>query len=499
MSLWALVVLLAGTALAEPCPGRAGEPCTPSATEKQKIIDLLNEAYAIETAMKDAAEERKSSAARGDYEETWRLTQVIELNEEIMNKKLASALAETEKAYNIGPRNPAGSVALPKDPLGRGEWAVGIPVFWAPKVRYELAEIRKIAAPDGSLHYIDGTVDPRKTAGVTYPDGEVRILVQNLHDARATGNPGLIAYILHHEARHFDDIVTHGQGGRVQDELRAYTDSVRDADIFELPETEKNRLKELKNENLTRARAGAPTSFFPDAREEQDLSMAYDAAQRQLRLYESRRDSIRRQGVEAQRNRLAREAHARVMGEYQGAASGCGLTPIMTQGDTTLGFKAGESVNVYFTEPVTLAQAKAGLLMTRACVMGEWGRAEEQPCTEAIGLMGIGWADPGFRHGLELDADAGNIDGCLRAIREEPAPPKDMKALNKRVSKYWRDWSVAAKRREMETMRELRRGQEESSRRARGDAEERSGRVPDQSYDLTPARRALDEARRSRF
>lgn len=416
-----------------------------------------------------------------------------------MNKGFADVLAETAKAYNVGPRNPAGNVALPKDPLGRGEWAAGLPAVWAPRVRYELNEVRQIIAPDNSVHYADGTVDPRTSAGMTYPDGEVRVLAQNLRNAFDRGNPGLIAYILHHEARHFDDVVTHGQGGRAQDELRAYTDSVQDADIFELAPEDVKKLTALKDENMALAKSGTPTSFFPDAQQEMDLAMAYDQAQRELKIYHRRREDIRRLGVEARNNRLAREARAQVMAEYKAAAAGCGLTPMMTQGDKTVGFKAGESANVYFTEPVTLAQAKAGMLMTRACWAGEMDQIEDQSCTDAFETMRAGWTDVGFKHGLELDADAGNIDGCLRAIRENTDPPKDKRALNKRVASYWRDWKVAAKRRQMEAMRTIWRQQEETSRRARGDAEERSGRLPDQPYDLTPARRALDQARRSHF
>jgi hypothetical protein len=499
MSLWAIVVLLTGTALAAPCPGAPGEPCTPSAVEKGEVLRIVKEAFDSEVEMKEASKERELATARGDYEETERLTQVIEDRENLMNKGFADALTETAKAYNVGPRNAAGSVALPKDPFGRGAWAAGLPAYWAPQVRYELKEIRRFSKPDGSVHFVDGTVDPANVAGVTYPDGEVRILAQNLREALVSGNPGRIAYILHHEARHFDDIVSRGQSGRAQDELRAYTDSVRDAAIFELDPKGVEKLIDRKAKNMAIVKSGAPTSFFPDAQQELDLSMAYDQAQRDLQLYNRRREEIRRLGVEAQKNRLDREAKARLMAEYQASASGCGLTPMMTQGSLTVGFKAGESANIYFTEPVTLEQAKAAMLMTRACWAGEGGQSEDHPCTDALGAMLAKWTDAEFKHGLELDADAGAHDGCLRAIRENANPPKDMRSLNKLVSGYWRDWKVAAKRREMEVMREIWRGQEETARHVRGDVEERSGRVPDQSYDLTPPRRALEQARRSRF
>jgi hypothetical protein len=185
--------------------------------------------------------------------------------------------------------------------------------------------------------------------------------------------------------------------------------------------------------------------------------------------------------------------------EYKADASGCGLTPIMTHDNLTLGFKAGRDVSVYFTEPVNLEQTKAAMVMTRACWFAEGGQKEDQPCADAFGSMRAQWSDAGFKYGLELDADAGAYDACLRAIRESPNPPKDMKHLNKLVFSYWRDWNVAAKRRQMNVMRELRRAEEGNARHARGEADDRAGRVRDQSYDMTPAWRALEEAKRSRF
>lgn len=449
--------------------------------------------------MNAARAQSDEADARGDAEEAWRQTLLAEFNENLMNEHFADVLAETSKAYNVGPLVPSGTVAHPRDPLGRGAWSAGPPANWKPEVLNGPDEVRRFREPGGTDHYVGTNFDREDAVGFTYPDGQVRIKAEFLRDVLATGNPGGIAYILHHEARHFDEIVSTGRGDAAQGELRAYTDGIRDAGIFEFTVKEVRKLTSKKYYYRSLVKSGGSFSYFPDAPEELDLSAAFNQAQHELGSAVIRREEIRRRGLEAQNYRLAKEAHARLMAEYQAAASGCGLTPIMTQGDKTLGFKAGESANVYFTEPVTLTQAKAGMLMTRACWAGEMDQSEGQPCADGLGAMEARWADADFRHGLELDADAGNIDGCLRAIRENSDPPKDMKALNKRVSKYWRDWNVAAKRREMEAMRELRRGQEESSRRVRGDAEERSGRVPDQSYDLTPARRALEEARRSRF
>jgi hypothetical protein len=191
--------------------------------------------------------------------------------------------------------------------------------------------------------------------------------------------------------------------------------------------------------------------------------------------------------------------HEVSIAEYTADASGCGLTPVMTSDNLTLGFKAGRNATVYFTEPVNLEQTKAAMVMTRACWAAEEGRKEQQPCADAFGAMRTQWGNAAFRHGLELDADAGAYDGCLRAIRDSPEPPADMKHLNKLVASYWRDWNVAAKRREMNVMREVRRTEEADARHERGDADDRAGRTRDDSYDMTPAWRALEDAKKWRF
>lgn len=500
MILLTVILALAGSVFAAPCPTDPQElaalttPCTPTDAQKQEILDTARRAFTAETAMGAALYERNAAVSRGDAEEAEKQMKKIESNEALMKQEFANALAQAEAAYNVKPQITAGPVALPKDPAGRGAWAAGYPAQWRPQVRYELNEVREILAIDGSKHYADGTVDPAKTQGMTYPDGEVRIVAQNLRDAVSTGNPGVIAYILHHEARHFDDLVSRGWSSREADEARAYTDSAREATVFELTPEQTAKIKSRKTENMAALKSGKASSFFPDTQQELDLSMAYDQAQKNLQLYAQRREEIRRLAEQAEKNRLAKEARQRVINEYKAAVANCGFTPMMTQEDLTLGFRVAREASVYFTEPVNLAQTKAALLMTRACwAASAGGQGEGQPCTDAFDSMRANWNDAAYKHGLEVDADAGAYDGCLRAIRESAKAPGDMKSLNKIVGNYWQDWGKAARKRQMDTMRELRRQEEETGRQTRGE------RLPDLNYDLTPPRRALDMARRSHF
>lgn len=470
-------------------------------------LDARNNANAIKARM---------DSLKSDPEAWERLS----WEEAASRKKAAAAfdlvIKKTSEFYGI---SPAGLQFGESTPARQGPM-IGTAIQWAPTVLDADHLSFKYTDADGRTRYEAGAVN--QAAGQTYGNGQVSIHIAMFELALKYDHPGSLAYVLHHEAQHFEEKATRQERSREESEMSAYKATLDAVDIFEMGAFGTNAstpkelptkadwiaaFKQKRAEHAADLSAGLGRSVYMTPVEEAAAKDVFDIDQSELARIQAEtariKEAAARSRLERQerdrRERMAEEAKRRVMAEYQASASGCGLTPIMTQGDKTLGFKAGETANVYFTEPVTLAQAQAGMLMTRACWAGEMGQSEGQPCADALGAMQARWADPGFRHGLELDADAGNIDGCLRAIRENSEPPNDMKALNKRVSKYWRDWNVAAKRREMETTRELRRGQEESSRRARGDAEERSGRVPDQSYDLTPARRALEEARRSRF
>jgi len=355
---------------------------------------------------------------------------------------------------------------------------------------------------------------------MTLADGRVLFLKGFFDIVLEKNNPGVLARVLYHEAHHFDRLPG-GWGNIDKEERDAYARDVKMAKVFGLKQEDIDDLISNRDEYANAVKTGIPltnTSLTPlqeatwknhyeqlqvNLEEEFEALTLEAAAKREALKRRQEEERAAREKAENERmqreEERKRESKARVLNEYRAAASNCGLTPIMTKGNLTLGFKAGQSANVYFTEPVTLEQAKASMLMTRACWVGTGGTPEDSPCTDALGAMKSNWANAGFRHGLELDADSGDIDSCLRAIREDNDPPQDMRALNKRVSRSMRDWRDANKRRELNRLNEDARAREESGRRSRGDAEERSGYVPDHNYDLTPARRAIENGRRSHF
>lgn len=430
------------------------------------------------------------------YEEFARRTQEYKLAQQELRSLSEQAIRMATDHYKPAPANSSGNIASgPPKPATDDDMPsfIGNPVTYAPVFSERV---------------------PDKTSGSTDDSGKVLI------GDDAFDSPGKLAFTLYHEGEHFERLLTPGldlRNNPKEEVLSRTRQRPLLKSTFGLTDKEIARFDEVLASERVRAQkwdalmskgldpykkshqAAFPGNYKP-MRLEDGVSQEVDnilARTRELREQERAESERRRQEEEAERARRA--AAEWRMTQYRSAASSCGLTPMMTAQNQTLGFKDAQAVNVYFTEPVTLDQAKAGLLMTRACLFGEFGQTEDQPCTDALGAMRANWGDAGFKHGLELDADAGNIDGCLRAIRDNGDAPKDMRALNKRVASYWKDWKVAAKRREMETMREYWRQREETGRRSRGDAEERSGRVPDQNYDLTAPRRALDEARRSHF
>lgn len=151
--------------------------------------------------MKAAAALRDRAASIGDYEEAFKQTLEVEANELLMNKNFAEAVAATSKAYNVGPRNPSGPVAAPRDPHGRGAWSAGLPANWKPEIITANNEVRQFLVPGFSDQYIGTNFDKPGNVGFTYPDGVVKIKADYLRTVLKNGNPGGLAYILHHESK----------------------------------------------------------------------------------------------------------------------------------------------------------------------------------------------------------------------------------------------------------------------------------------------------------
>lgn len=497
MMILLLAFFFAQPALCAPCPGPTGTPCTPTQGDKTNIINIISLALDAEMKMLVARENKVAALNSKKDEAAGAFQQEEEDRESEMRRYFAEVLRLTSEAYNIAPGARVGLVVAPKDPEGRGGWSSSRMARWKPEVLYEDRFIGAIRGADGRDHYYGmAYINPQATAGFTSPVGEVRIHMQQLRDALAIRNPGLIAATLYHESRHFNALITSGWMSREQNELAAYTDHARlAASVFELDPYIANQIEASKQHYLQAVKNGASSSPYPNAQDEADLAAAYEQAQRDATEHRRRREELRERAARARAERLAAEKR-RVMDEYKSAAAGCGLKPIMTGENLTLGFSAPLLANFYFTEPVSPEQAGVALLLARACVAAERGSSDDEPCVDALTTMRARWQDAAFRHGLELEADSGPHEDCLRMLLEMPQPPASMKSLNKALNRHWAEAKDAQKRRAAEVYREIRR-REERAERGERHQNDSPGYKPD--YDFTPAYQALEDARGSRF
>lgn len=229
--------------------------------------------------------------------------------------------------------------------------------------------------------------------------------------------------------------------------------------------------------------------------EYQDLKDAVEAATRE-------QERIRREADEARRRE---EARRQAMNDYLGSLQGCGMTPLLYRQDPslTIGFEIETQGVFVFDEPVNVSQAKAALLMARACYWGMADQAMPDVCTDGLGPIQANWGDPEFKHGLEMATDNGQYDSCLRALRSETRPPQSLSELNAAVARYRRAWKAAAGRQMRETQRQYQERQaalrqEELDRQERwADRHDPANRTHTYTYDLTPVYDALQGAHRT--
>ena len=132
----------------------------------------------------------------------------------------------------------------PKDPKGLGEWAGGLTVRWKPEFQYGTEDYREIQGSDGLTHYLGGKWDLQETASGTYPDGTVVILRKVFAAAREDRSPGILAASIHHEAQHFEELITRGWDNYEEGELRTYQKSLAAGDVFELSRAQIGKIEE---------------------------------------------------------------------------------------------------------------------------------------------------------------------------------------------------------------------------------------------------------------
>ena len=389
------------------------------------------------------------------------------------------------------------------------DWSKSLKTEWRPEFIYDTQEIRAIKGSDGKRHYFGGQIDIQKVGGGTFPDGSTIILRKIFDDASDAGNPGPLAYLIHHEGFHYGELVGRGWDNYEEGEVRTYDASLQAADIFELSgDFRKNVLEKNRKESARALSAGRRTSLFPTAAEEQRNEFDFERIHNERVKFDIDFEKLRISAEKARKEREAREAeqakaaeHQRLIDEYKSWVKRHGFDPLMTSdGLYAVGFGKLHGPQYYFTEAsTTLDHARMGLFFSFACAAG---RIDDTPNNqsvlgEIIGVINNRWSEPGFKSRLELEVSDGAEEECLRHMRDSLRLPVSLKTVNQAANRYWKDWNNAALRRKKESERAQKRQEEEDYRRQRRqDRESRGGSGGDHHTDLTPAQNALDKARR---
>ncbi|MEK7858704.1 MAG: hypothetical protein AAB320_06135 [Elusimicrobiota bacterium] len=246
-------------------------------------------------------------------------------HEKKMMDFFSDAIGLTERYYHLTPPQPNGSVVKPKDPLGRGEWSAGLGATWKPEFLYAGKETLKVPGKDGRNHFIGDKISLSATGGGTYPNGRTIILREIFEDAKKAGNPGPLAFLIHHEGRHFSELIGRGRDNYEEGELRAYKASLEAADTFELDDDNKEALigKKIK-EHSKALRSGRRSSTFPSPEEEMQNELALEAAERGRAKFNADFEGLRSRVETARKARRDADALRR-LAEAEAAAAAAEL------------------------------------------------------------------------------------------------------------------------------------------------------------------------------
>ncbi len=318
----ALILIIPVSAWSEPCTPTSVGPCTASAEEKYEIMEAIRNAGLEEMAMRDA---RAKAGAASSEDGRYDAFVSVFSHEKKMKDGLGKAMELTERYYHLTPPQTNGSVVKPKDPLGRGEWSTGLSATWKPEFLYDDKETLRVPGTDGRNHFIGGKIDLNQVGGGTYPSGRVIILIKTFGMAKKAGNPGPLAYMIHHEGGHFRELIGRGWDNYEEGELRTYKASLEAADTFELDATARGELIGKKMKEHSKAlRSGKRTSLFPSPEEEMQNELALEAAERERAKFNTDFEALKSR-VETARKARRDAEELRKLGEAEAALAAAEL------------------------------------------------------------------------------------------------------------------------------------------------------------------------------
>lgn len=485
-----LTLLLSLRAAAETCIETSTSACTPSDAEKTEI---MREIKAGIQAKKDMEEAAKAVEKGSDVK-----TRIDRSNDQLQSMRLMQAhfdgaIALTVKYYHLTPAMPAGAIARPKGPGTNpgADWATNAPVAWSPEFYGDKSIYMKITGSDkDKLDHYFGDMNIGQVGGETFLNGKTIITPVIFNSAEADGNPGVLAYIIHHEAVHFMELTRRGWDNFDEGEVRAYRASIAAADIFEL---DKNNTDEatswkmqFKNEikyHLARIRELGKNNLRPmflDKDEEDVYKSEFDRYESEEQKLVKQIQALKLLAEQEERDRreeAAKTAKAQLLDEVNRQIRDCGFEPDYREnGHVFSGFRReirGWPSTYAISHNITLDEFKVGLMFARACLgvtMEGVYPDETAPCNEAFTITNQHWNEPGFKEDAQLEVNPPEQLRCMDYLHDHWTAPMSMDRFASMLSQAKKEYQKAVDARWRQQERERR--ERESSERSGREAQE---------------------------
>lgn len=249
-----------------------------TATADQQRVIMSGIATGI-NALKDAeAIEKAAGEIKDSDPEKW-----VELWAEAQRQRAVAdwefnlAIERTVDNYGIAP---AGLSQYSGKEAKQGPMR-GADIRWNPRFSNSRSVYFEYTDPTGSTRHGGGSIK-EKESGATFADGSVVIMLDQFLMALDYEHPGPLAYLLHHESVHFEEMVTRAEDTLQAAESRAYKRSAQAAATFGLDARWVAIFENEQKKNYRALRSGQGSSAYPTADEELTIKASYEAQQAEL-------------------------------------------------------------------------------------------------------------------------------------------------------------------------------------------------------------------------
>lgn len=290
ISLALCLFMASQNALADLCSeSNPGVPCMPDPGEettqaKKKILRLISLAARVEPEVKrlEANYRTVRNDPNASDEEKFEACEPYRKAKLAQDRLYKEAMNKTSELYHARPHDTGPLViGVPSDPAI--SYVAGLSAVWDPQVTDSGPGVKlavKVIGLDGQARYAGAvSMNPDRPGGykaITIEDGRVLILKGVFNRALKDNNPGVLASVLYHEARHFNRLSREVDGSATalgwtsieEEELGAYNGEVITAKFFGLTTAQTDELIALRQENRDKLNRGKRSSRAIDPHQE---------------------------------------------------------------------------------------------------------------------------------------------------------------------------------------------------------------------------------------